>query len=416
VDCRGVPVTDACGFSEFCSQMRKDPARRAMCYSCDAHGGLQAAIDGRPKIYRCHAGLIDFSVPIVSSDRYLGAILCGQVRANNSADDPGFLLNDDDSWNQNEQLSDLYSEIHQSTVSKVRSAANLLTRLAESFVRQAASSPAFENPVVKPAVDPGLPKTLTGVQRPAGFGEDPKLVAATQTRRSDTTGIEQQPAPVDLPLMQVVADPALVRLRADLAADDLAGAMASLSEELDQNCGALVHREQIRMLEDELLAAAKARGAKVLNAVQHAMGYGRTGTGSDRYSVQLHLESLLRLVITADQRATRPNMAGLLNKMARQPNRGWTLSEAANYLGMSFSHASKQFKAYTGVNFVTYTSQRRLERAQLMLRYTDMKVARIAKTLGFLPNYFSRTFREATGCSPSDYRRKFAVTRMRSAA
>ena len=80
VDYRGTPVTEAHGFTPFCQLMRMDPARRKLCYSCDAHGGLQAAIEGRPHIYRCHAGLVDFSVPITVGNQYVGAILCGQVQ------------------------------------------------------------------------------------------------------------------------------------------------------------------------------------------------------------------------------------------------------------------------------------------------------------------------------------------------
>jgi len=93
VDARGVPVTEQCGFSDFCLEIRKDPIRRMRCYSCDAHGGLQAAIEGRPHIYRCHTGLIDFSVPIIIDDQYVGAILCGQVKIDQRHDDPDFHSN-----------------------------------------------------------------------------------------------------------------------------------------------------------------------------------------------------------------------------------------------------------------------------------------------------------------------------------
>jgi ligand-binding sensor protein/AraC-like DNA-binding protein len=385
VDCRGVPVTPACGFSTFCQEVRKDPLRRAMCYSCDAHGGLQAAIDGSPRIYRCHTGLVDFSVPIVSGERYLGAILCGQVRVEHSDDDPGFLVTNDESWHADHVLSDLYSEIRYTTVGKVRSAANLLARLARSFVQQAITPTVLDSAAI--------PATVTPINA---------LSASVST-----------PVPTE---ESSVPHQTVSKLSRALADEDLPAAMAALSEKLDEIRGALVSRDILRVLEDELLHAAQARGAKVVRALQQAMSYGRSANGLDRYTVQLHLEAQLRLIITADQRINRPSMAGLLNQMARQPNRAWTLSEAANYLGMSFSHASKQFKAFTGVNFVAYTAARRLERAQLMLRYTDMKVARIAKSLGFLPNYFSRAFRDATGHTPSDYRRKFAATRLPLAA
>ena len=55
VDSMGRPVTEASRFSTLCQYLRRDPAIRAKCYSCDAYGGLQSAIEGRPVVYpvRC---------------------------------------------------------------------------------------------------------------------------------------------------------------------------------------------------------------------------------------------------------------------------------------------------------------------------------------------------------------------------
>lgn len=48
VDARGIPVTPPCAFTDFCTQMRSDPARNSLCHGCDAHGGLQSLIEGAP--------------------------------------------------------------------------------------------------------------------------------------------------------------------------------------------------------------------------------------------------------------------------------------------------------------------------------------------------------------------------------
>ena len=79
VDAVGQPVTEASRFTRLCRFLRRDPAIRAMCHNCDAHGGLQSAIEGRPVVYRCHAGLVDFAVSIMWGTQYLGAVLAGQV-------------------------------------------------------------------------------------------------------------------------------------------------------------------------------------------------------------------------------------------------------------------------------------------------------------------------------------------------
>ncbi|OYW91528.1 MAG: hypothetical protein B7Z13_12330, partial [Caulobacterales bacterium 32-67-6] len=77
VDSMGTPVTRASEFSALCRFLRQDPEIRRRCFSCDAHGGFQSALEGKPFVYRCHAGLVDFSVGIMMGPHYLGAILAG---------------------------------------------------------------------------------------------------------------------------------------------------------------------------------------------------------------------------------------------------------------------------------------------------------------------------------------------------
>ena len=79
IDFTGNPINKYCNFSTFCKKMRSTPQGMKMCYSANAHAGLEAAIRKEPYIFRCHAGLVDVAVPIIVNDNYLGAILFGQV-------------------------------------------------------------------------------------------------------------------------------------------------------------------------------------------------------------------------------------------------------------------------------------------------------------------------------------------------
>ncbi|MCI2062351.1 MAG: PocR ligand-binding domain-containing protein [Eubacteriaceae bacterium] len=76
VDYKGMPITEPSGFTDFCKIVRR---KTNLCNICDAHGGLRAEIDGKPVIYRCHTGLLDFAVPLTLNGVYCGAILGGQV-------------------------------------------------------------------------------------------------------------------------------------------------------------------------------------------------------------------------------------------------------------------------------------------------------------------------------------------------
>ena len=78
VDYRGRPVTRPSGFTHFCSCMRDHEHYGTLCNQCYAHGGLHATMEGKPYIYRCHGGLVEFAVPLMMDGTYLGAVMGGQ--------------------------------------------------------------------------------------------------------------------------------------------------------------------------------------------------------------------------------------------------------------------------------------------------------------------------------------------------
>lgn len=87
IDFKGNPITKHSCRTDFCSVIRENPVSRKRCYRCDALAGLEAVRQGRPYIYLCHCGIVDVAVPILVGDRYLGAVMFGQVRLPN--DDQG---------------------------------------------------------------------------------------------------------------------------------------------------------------------------------------------------------------------------------------------------------------------------------------------------------------------------------------
>ena len=78
----GKPITKPSNFTNFCNHIRKDKNMESICSKCDTYGAIQSAISKKPHIYKCHAGLYNFAVPIIVKDCYVGAIICGQVDLN----------------------------------------------------------------------------------------------------------------------------------------------------------------------------------------------------------------------------------------------------------------------------------------------------------------------------------------------
>ncbi len=84
-----------------------------------------------------------------------------------------------------------------------------------------------------------------------------------------------------------------------------------------------------------------------------------------------------------------------------------SLSELGRLYSYSEKYLSALFKKNTGVGFSAYLTELRISRARELLAMGEGSVADVARDSGFRdPLYFSRVFREATGQSPSEYRRR----------
>ena len=80
VDKDGKPVTRPTDWSEFCMKYTRGTAEgRRRCEQCDKNGGETAARTGKPAVYECHAGLMDFGAPILVDGQQIGSILGGQI-------------------------------------------------------------------------------------------------------------------------------------------------------------------------------------------------------------------------------------------------------------------------------------------------------------------------------------------------
>lgn len=79
VDYTGTPVTKHSRCTGFCAAVRNNPHLKFLCEKCDSRGGLEAARLKEPYLYICHMGIMDFAIPIIYKNLYIGAILGGQV-------------------------------------------------------------------------------------------------------------------------------------------------------------------------------------------------------------------------------------------------------------------------------------------------------------------------------------------------
>jgi len=80
VDKNGVPFTKPSSYSHICSNLTQSTELgENRCAECHSKAGEEAFRTGKPYIYKCHSGLIDFAAPITVKGVLIGTILGGQI-------------------------------------------------------------------------------------------------------------------------------------------------------------------------------------------------------------------------------------------------------------------------------------------------------------------------------------------------
>jgi len=135
VDLEGREVSASINFTDFCLRIRQQPKLYARCKNSDRCGGLEASKEHKPCVYRCHAGLIDFSIPLEINGHLVGFVLCGQARVKNAVglDD---IQSVDRKWMQDSELVEDYEKIKEVDYSKLFSAADLLNTLVNDSIKK----------------------------------------------------------------------------------------------------------------------------------------------------------------------------------------------------------------------------------------------------------------------------------------
>lgn len=84
-----------------------------------------------------------------------------------------------------------------------------------------------------------------------------------------------------------------------------------------------------------------------------------------------------------------------------------SLESCAQEVGCSYTHLSRIFKQETGIRFVEYLNQCRINKAKSFLIGQDFSMKEIVEKTGFRNyNYFFKVFKESEGMTPSEFAAK----------
>jgi len=82
-----------------------------------------------------------------------------------------------------------------------------------------------------------------------------------------------------------------------------------------------------------------------------------------------------------------------------------TLEQMADFAGVNPFYLSKLFKEEKGVTFITFLTDKRLEKARALLKETNLSIKEITTEIGYNDqNYLSRLFKNKFGLSPKEFR------------
>jgi len=202
IDFKGNPITKHSCRTDFCGVIRENPVSRKRCFRCDALAGLEAVRLERPFIYLCHCGIVDVAVPVMVGDKYLGAVMFGQVRIPEGDPDGKAerLVNEISSFqadeeNAREDLLEMYQRLPEMEYKRIVEIADLINSIVNYIVDRAIENDNREQTY----------QWLLRGERDRERGELQELQAAGLPERSGVSLPEEPPVPKSSPVYPAIA-------------------------------------------------------------------------------------------------------------------------------------------------------------------------------------------------------------------
>lgn len=102
----------------------------------------------------------------------------------------------------------------------------------------------------------------------------------------------------------------------------------------------------------------------------------------------------------------RARFKTLSNWIDQHIDRSFSMIDLCSEAMLNKSTVEQIFRENTGMSAIRYCRTRKIDIAKQLLREDNLNISQIAERLGFSSvHYFSRTFREITGKTPSEYAR-----------
>jgi len=121
-------------------------------------------------------------------------------------------------------------------------------------------------------------------------------------------------------------------------------------------------------------------------------------------------KSILKEAIDLRNQNSQKRYAGLIEQAKEYINHTFmltdlTLDKVASTVNVSPNYFSSLFNQETGMTFIEYLTDIRMQKAKDYLRCSGKKITEIGVLVGYQDShYFSYIFRKTQNCTPSEYR------------
>ena len=382
------------GLHPLCRLVQGTEAGKARCAASLTKGGILAAQLGEPYIFRCHAGLIEWSAPVVVREEFLGSFSCGPVLMwpldDLAREEIGQSLGD--LGLEAGALGELLADVKILTAPNVQAAAELLFVVANHLAQSS---------------------LLTLTQRRELNEQQARLAEAIGARKrveEVLREVEARGGAVRYPLEMERTLLGRVRLGDRTGAKEI---LNDLLGEIFLKSGGDLEVIKARLLEllVVLSRAAVEGGASLERLFGLNYDYVSKLSGIDRFEdlcfwIIGALDTFMDTVYQVRQVKNVKLIGDAIAYIRQNHGQTLTLDGVAQKVYVSPFYLSHLFKEELGLTFVEYLTRVRVEGAKRLLANGNLSVLGVAEKVGYEDaSYFSKVFRRATGMTPNQYRK-----------
>ena len=373
----------------FCQMVRSSKRGYDKCHGSYMRAGREAAKYGEPYIFRCHGGLIGLAAPLIVSEQYIGAIICGQVLM---WDPEEFFWIEVAEMNRDcvenvDVLIEKVKELQVISAEKVEAAAYLLFVVANHLMKTGVAK---------------LEHRQEMAAQQAMLGEEilkRKMLELTLKEIRKSSDHERNDANTEKTFLRQV--------RMGNYFESLNILNKIVADMLDQYGGRpQLFKARILELLVLLSRAAVDDGNDQDEVLAFNYNYMEEASRSSSFEelcfwIRKAVEGYIKNIYHQRKIKNVKIIADALNYIWENYDRQLTLEEIANKVYLSAYYLSHLFKKELGCTVMDCVTKARMEEAKRLLKTSEYNVVQIAKKLGYSdPGHFSRVFKRSEGVPP----------------